>query len=387
MVPYHYFAADEPEGARLLEAAGLDADAVPVIIPPDGTVMVAPSTTELATAVGLSTAPATDFYDLAIVGGGPAGLGAAVYGASEGLRTVLVEKQATGGQAGQSSRIENYLGFPDGVSGGQLIDRARRQATRFGAEMLTARDVTGLQRRGSARVLHFEDGSNIAAHAVVLATGVSYRRLAAPGVDDFAGRGVYYGAAAVEAPNCREQDVYIVGGANSAGQAAVFLSPQARSVTLLVRGESLERSMSHYLIEQLRDIDNVRVRTGVTIVGAKGDDHLEQIEVRDEATGICEMLQTSWLFVFIGAAPLTEWLDGVVARDRLGFVLAGPDLLVDGKRPAGWELERDPWHLETNVPGVFVAGDVRSESVKRVASAVGEGAMAVTLVHRYLERL
>ena len=387
MVPYHYFAADEPEGARLLEAAGLDADAVPVIIPPDGTVMVAPSTTELATAVGLSTAPATDFYDLAIVGGGPAGLGAAVYGASEGLRTVLVEKQATGGQAGQSSRIENYLGFPDGVSGGQLIDRARRQATRFGAEMLTARDVTGLQRRGSARVLHFEDGSNIAAHAVVLATGVSYRRLAAPGVDDFAGRGVYYGAAAVEAPNCREQDVYIVGGANSAGQAAVFLSPQARSVTLLVRGESLERSMSHYLIEQLRDIDNVRVRTGVTILGAKGDDHLEQIEVRDEATGICETLQTSWVFVFIGAAPLTEWLDGVVARDRLGFVLAGPDLLVDGKRPAGWELERDPWHLETNVPGVFVAGDVRSESVKRVASAVGEGAMAVTLVHRYLERL
>jgi thioredoxin reductase (NADPH) len=341
----------------------------------------------LAAAVGLSTAPATDFYDLAIVGGGPAGLGAAVYGASEGLRTVLVEQQATGGQAGQSARIENYLGFPDGVSGGQLTDRARRQATKFGAEMLTARVVTGLERHGSAHVLHFDDGSHIAAHAVVLATGVSYRRLPAAGVDDFTGRGVYYGAAAVEAPNCRDQDVYVVGGANSAGQAAVFLARQARTVTLLVRGSSLESSMSHYLIQQLRDIDTVKVRTGMTVVGAKGGDHLEQIEVRDETTGLTEVLPTSWLFIFIGAAPLTDWLDGVVARDARGFVLAGPDLLVDGRRPLDWELERDPWHLETNVPGVFVAGDVRSDSVKRVASAVGEGAMAVTLVHRYLERL
>jgi thioredoxin reductase (NADPH) len=387
MVPYHYVAVDEPEGARLLQAAGLDADAIPLVIAPDGGVMVAPSTSELATAVGLSTAPAADFYDLAIVGGGPAGLGAAVYGASEGLRTVLVEKQATGGQAGQSSRIENYLGFPDGVSGDHLTDRARRQATRFGAEILTARGVIGLERRGSAHVLHFDDGTSIAAHAVVLATGVSYRRLAAPGVDDFAGRGVYYGAAAVEAQNCRESDVYIVGGANSAGQAAVFLSRQARSVTLLVRGRSLESSMSHYLIEQLREIENIKVRTGVTVVGAKGGDHLEQIEIRDDATDVTETMETSWLFVFIGAAPLTDWLDGVVARDARGFLLAGPDLLVDGKRPPGWEPDRDPWHLETNVPGVFVAGDVRSESVKRVASAVGEGAMAVTLVHRYLERL
>ncbi len=387
MVPYRYFAADEPEGARLLEAAGLEADTVPVVIPPDGTVLVAPSITEVADAVGLSTAAATDFYDLAIVGGGPAGLGAAVYGASEGLRTVLVERLATGGQAGQSSRIENYLGFPNGVSGDQLTDRARRQATRFGAEMLTARGVTGLERRGSAHVLQFDDGSRIAAHAIVLATGVSYRRLEAAGVDDFAGRGVYYGAAAVEAPHCRGQDVYIVGGANSAGQAAVFLSRQARTVTLLVRGSSLDASMSHYLIKQLSEIDNVKVRTGITVLGAKGGDHLEQIEVQDETTEVTETLRTSWLFVFIGAAPLTDWLDGVVARDRRGFVLAGPDLLVDGKRPAGWSLDRDPWHLETNVPGVFVAGDVRSESVKRVASAVGEGAMAVTLVHRYLERL
>jgi thioredoxin reductase (NADPH) len=387
MVPYHYFAADEPEGTRLLEAAGLNSDVVPVIIPPDGDVLVAPSTTDLAAAVGLSTAPATDFYDLAIVGGGPAGLGSAVYAASEGLRTVLVEKQATGGQAGQSSRIENYLGFPDGVSGGQLTERARRQAAKFGAEMLTARGVVALELCGSARVLRFDDGTQIGAHAVVLATGVSYRRLTAPGVDDFCGRGVYYGASAVEAPNCREQDVYIVGGANSAGQAAVFLSRHARSVTLLVRGSSLDSSMSHYLIEQLGEIDNIKVRTGVTVVGAKGGDHLEQIEVRDESTGVVETLESSWLFAFIGAEPLTDWLDGVVIRDERGFVLAGPDLLVDGKRPAGWELDRDPWHLETNVPGVFVAGDVRSESVKRVASAVGEGAMAVTLVHRYLERL
>jgi thioredoxin reductase (NADPH) len=306
-----------------------------------------------------------------------------VYGASEGLRTVMVERQAAGGQAGQSSRIENYLGFPDGVSGAQLTDRARRQAVKFGAEMLTARDVTALEIQGSARVVRFGDGTSIAAHSVILATGVSYRSLAAPGITDLAGRGVYYGSATTEAPECAGRDVYIVGGANSAGQAAVFFSRHARTVNLLVRGSTLRTSMSHYLIQQLEAIDNIVVRTGTTVGAAIGDEHLERLRL-DNADG-SEEVDTSHLFIFIGAAPRTDWLDGVVARDELGFVYTGPDLLVDGQRPPGWTMDRDPYYLESSVPGVFVAGDVRAQSVKRVASAVGEGAMAVTLVHRYLE--
>jgi thioredoxin reductase (NADPH) len=332
----------------------------------------------------LNTDPATDFYDLVVIGGGPAGLGSAVYGASEGLRTVLVERLATGGQAGQSSRIENYLGFPDGVSGAQLTDRARRQAAKFGAEVLTARDVVALEPRGSARVVRFGDGSEIAAHAVVLATGVSYRSLNAPGVAELTGRGVFYGSAATEAPGCRGQDVFIVGGANSAGQAAVFFSRHAATVTLLVRGPDLRASMSHYLIKQLEVIDNVRVRTGTEVVEARGDGHLEHLVLADRASGELHTVKAGSMFVFIGAAPRTGWLDGVVVRDDRGFIPTGPDLIIDGRRPPGWPLDRDPYHLESSVPGVFVAGDVRSESVKRVASAVGEGAMAVTLVHRYL---
>jgi thioredoxin reductase (NADPH) len=385
-VPYRWYQSDEPEGKRLLDAAGADGLALPVVITPDGDTMIEPSDAELAARVGLATTPSKDFYDLIVIGGGPAGLGAAVYGASEGLRTVLVERLATGGQAGQSSRIENYLGFPDGVSGAQLTDRARRQATKFGAEVLTTRDVVGLEVCGSARRATFADGTSIDAHTVILATGVSYRRLNAPGLAELTGRGVYYGSALTEASACLGQDIYVVGGANSAGQAAVYLARHAKSVTILVRGSSLESSMSYYLIRQIADIPNITVRTCTEVIEASGQDHLESLTLRSTATGAVETVDAQLLFLFIGAAPLTDWLDGVVVRDQRGFVVAGPDLSVGGERPRGWELDRMPYHLETSVPGVFVAGDARSESAKRVASAVGEGALAVMLVHRYLEK-
>ena len=384
-VSYRWLNADEPEGRRLLEAAGLDEASIPLVVTPDGDSLVDPGVEELAARVGLSTTPATDFYDTVIVGGGPAGLGAAVYAASEGLRTVLVEQEATGGQAGQSARIENYLGFPDGVSGAQLTDRARRQAARFGAEILTAAAVTGLEVRGSSRVVRFADGGEVAAHTVVLATGVAYHTLEAPGVDQLTGRGVFYGSATTEAPACAGQDVYVVGGANAAGQAAVFLSRHARQVTLLVRADGLERSMSHYLIRQIRDTANIRVRPNTRLVGAAGTGHLERLRLCDTGDGTVEEVEAGFLFVFIGAAPHTEWLDGVVDRDRKGFVVTGPDLLAGGQPPRGWPLDRDPYYLEASVPGVFAAGDARANSVKRVASAVGEGAMAIQLVHRYLE--
>ncbi len=374
-VPYRWYPSDEAEGKRLLDAAETDGMTLPVVITPDGEPLVGPSDAELAGRVGLATTPS-----------GPAGLGAAVYGASEGLRTVLVERTATGGQAGQSSRIENYLGFPDGVSGAQLTDRARRQATKFGAELLTTREVTGLEVHGPARIVRFSDGTAIHAHAVILATGVAYRQLAAPGCNDLTGTGVFYGSALTEATGCTGHDVYIVGGANSAGQAAVYLSRTARSVTILVRGPSLRKSMSHYLVEQIEKIPSITVRTCTEIAEAHGDGHLERLTLRDRNTGGTEVVDAQWLFVFIGAAPLTGWLDGVVHRDERGFVLTGPDLAAGSERVAGWSLDRAPYHLETSVPGIFVAGDVRAESAKRVASAVGEGAMAVMLVHRYLER-
>jgi thioredoxin reductase (NADPH) len=386
-VPYRWYASDEPEGERLLAAAGADGLRLPVVITPDGEALVEPADAELASRVGLATTPSKDFYDLIVIGGGPAGLGAAVYGASEGLRTVLVERTATGGQAGQSSRIENYLGFPDGVSGAQLTSRARRQAAKFGAEVLTTRDVIGLDVKGSARSVRFADGTAIDAHTVILATGVSYRQLEAPGLDDMTGRGVYYGSALTEAAACSEQDVFIVGGANSAGQAAAYLSRTARSVTILVRGPSLQHSMSYYLIQQIEGIPNISVRTCTEVTAADGEDHLERLTLRNTANGDTETVSAPWLFLFIGAAPLTDWLDNVVTRDERGFVLAGPDLSVEGRKPRGWALDRAPYHLETSVPGVFVAGDARAESAKRVASAVGEGAMAVMLVHRYLEKL
>ncbi|MEU4569069.1 FAD-dependent oxidoreductase [Micromonospora sp. NPDC023956] len=385
LVPYRWLLADDPEGGRLLTAAGATADDVPVVIAPDGRHLSRPTEAELAALVGLRVAPTEDFYDLVVVGGGPAGLGAAVYGASEGLRTVLVERRATGGQAGQSSRIENYLGFPEGVSGAQLTDRARRQALKFGVELLTTREVTGLTDAGSARLLTFGDGSTIAAHAVVLATGVSYRVLDAPGLAELTGRGVFYGSTATEAPSCVDQEVYIVGGANSAGQAAVHFSRYASRVHLLIRGADLTASMSRYLIDQLDRIDRVVVHPHTVVTAGAGTEHLERLTLTDSRTGESREVDASWLFIFIGAQPRTDWLDGVLVRDERGFVVTGPDLVAGGRRPPGWSLARDPYHLETSMPGVFAAGDVRAESVKRVASAVGEGAMAVSLVHRYLE--
>jgi thioredoxin reductase (NADPH) len=384
-VPYRWLLADEPEGGRLLAAAGLTADDVPVVLTAGGTALVKPSGADLAAHVGLTTSPAADFYDLVVVGAGPAGLGAAVYGASEGLRTVLVEKRATGGQAGQSSRIENYLGFPDGVSGAQLSDRARRQALRFGVELLTAREVVALEAGGSSRLLRFGDGSTIGAHTVVLATGVSYRLLNAPGLRELTGRGVFYGSAMTEAPSCSGAVVYVVGGANSAGQAAVHFTRYAGKVHILVRSDGLQKSMSRYLIDQIENIDTIEVHPFTEVIAGEGDEHLERLTLCDTRTHRSRVVDTSWLFVFIGAEPHTDWLDKTVARDDRGFVLTGTDLLAEGRRPPGWTLPRDPYHLECSMPGVFAAGDVRADSVKRVASAVGEGAMAVSLIHRYLE--
>ncbi|MGH9211224.1 MAG: FAD-dependent oxidoreductase [Acidimicrobiales bacterium] len=384
-VPYRWLTSDEPEGQRLLDAAGVDSTGIPLVVTSDSDYLVNPSIGDLAARVGLSTTPATDFYDVVIVGGGPAGLGAAVYAASEGLRTVLVERQATGGQAGQSSRIENYLGFPDGVTGSQLTDRARRQAHKFGAEILTTRDVAGLEVRASSRVVRFADGGEVVAHAVLLATGIAYRRLEMPGADGLTGRGVFYGSAVTEAPACAGVDVYVVGGANSAGQAAVFLARHAQRVTLLVRADSLEKSMSYYLIRQIEEIPNIEVRVSTEVSAVHGDDHLESLTLCDRRDGTQETVPAGYLFVFIGAAPRTEWLEGVVVRDQRGFVLTGRDLMLDGRRPRGWGLDRDPYYLEASAPGVFAAGDVRANSVKRVASAVGEGAMAIQLIHGYLE--
>jgi thioredoxin reductase (NADPH) len=387
-VPFKWLDLErDGEAATLLAASGGDVDHLPLVITDTGQILHAPSTAEVAAAFGLLSTPALPFYDLIVIGGGPAGLGAAVYAASEGLRTVLVEREATGGQAGQSSKIENYLGFPGGVTGGELAWRATTQARRFGAEMLLTSDVSSLEVCGSARVVGLANGSQLSAHAVLLATGVAYRRLSVPGLDTFTGSGVYYGATVTEAQSCGGEEVYIVGGANSAGQAAVFLSRAARQVTIIVRGPNLERSMSHYLIEQIRELPNVRVQADSEIVGASGSDHLERLRIANRETGTEEEVEASWLFVFIGAAPYTDWLGKEVARDENGFVLTGPDLLTDGLLPADWPLERQPYYLETSVPGVFAAGDVRGQSVKRVASAVGEGAMAVTLVHRYLELL
>ncbi|GLZ08487.1 fused response regulator/thioredoxin-disulfide reductase [Actinomadura sp. NBRC 104412] len=384
-VPYRWYSVEEPDGLRLLDAAEAGPDDIPVVIPPNGRALVRPTGAEIASAAGLSTDPAQDLYDLVVVGGGPAGLGASVYGASEGLRTLLVEKRAIGGQAGTSSKIENYLGFPDGVSGAQLTGRARRQARKFGTEILTARRVVRLEARGSARILTLDDDTEVTAHAVVLAIGVMYRVLDAEGCDELTGRGIYYGSTFIEADAIQDEDIYIIGGANSAGQAAVFLSRRARSVTLVVRGKELRQSMSHYLIEEIRSIDNINVRLRTTVVGAHGDEHLEELTLCEQDGGQTERVPCRHAFVFIGATPHTEWLGDTVKRDQHGFICTGSSLLVEGARPPGWTPDRDPFYLESSIPGVFAAGDVRSQSVRRVASAVGEGAMAVALVHRYLE--
>jgi thioredoxin reductase (NADPH) len=388
---FRSFTADEPKGKQLLDAAGLDGFQLPVVITEQGETLVEPTDAELAGMLGLSTTPSLEMYELAVIGGGPAGLAAAVYGASEGLKTVLIEETTTGGQAGRSSRIENYLGFEMGISGAELTTAARRQAERFGAEVITTRKAVRLHAgdSGTARTIEFADGSTIAAQAVILATGVSYRQLQnVPGCWDdpdenacnYIGRGVFYGASVSDSSECAGEDVFIVGGANSAGQAAMFMSKTAKSVTLLVRGPSLEASMSYYLIQQIEKNDTINVRVCTEVINTLGEDnHLTGLVLRNKQSGEEETVKADRLCCFIGAEPRTDWLD-VVAKDDHGFILSGPDL----KDVSGWTLDRPPHHLETSVPGVFVAGDVRAESAKRVAAAVGEGSMAVMLVHRYL---
>ncbi|WP_099021802.1 FAD-dependent oxidoreductase [Mycolicibacterium palauense] len=377
---YTWFRADEAKGRQLLDAAGLDGLTLPVVITEQGETLVEPTDAELAATLGLTTTPAEDFYDLVVIGGGPAGLAAAVYGASEGLKTVLIERTATGGQAGQSSRIENYLGFPDGLSGAQLAERARRQAEKFDAELITAAEAVSLEVDGSARTVHLSDGRAIGARAVILAMGVEYRQLPADGCAPLTGAGVYYGAAVSVATDCDGDDVFVVGGANSAGQAAMYLSRTARSVTIVIR-RTLEDSMSYYLIQQIRANERIKEMPHTVVHAVTGNGHLERICLENTQTGAREDHDCGRMFIFIGAEPRTEWLDGVVARDDKGFILSGPDL----REVTGWTLDRPPHHLETSVPGVFVAGDVRAESAKRVAAAVGEGSMAVMLVHRYLD--
>jgi thioredoxin reductase (NADPH) len=353
----------------------------------DGTYAEAPENREIAEKIGLQTRAEQEFYDLLIIGGGPSGLAAAVYGASEGLKTVLVEREAPGGQAGTSSRIENYLGFPKGLSGGDLARRAVDQARRFEVEILTPQEVASVRVEDPYRIVTLSDGTEISCFALIITTGVSYRKLNAPGIERLTGRGVYYGAAQTEALSCRDEDVYIVGGANSAGQAAMFFSDKARTVSLVCRGDDLRAGMSDYLVRQIEATDNIEVLLGTTVASADGEDHLENLTLKHAETGKSETVTAHSLFIFIGAAPMTGWLDGLVERDERGFILSGPDLLRDGKRPEGWRPQRDPFLLETSVPGIFVAGDVRHGSIKRCASAVGEGSIAVQFVHRYLNEV
>ena len=386
-IPYHWFdvtAADrDPEAKRQFETLGADAR-LPVMIFADGVRMTEPKHEEIAQKIGLRTRPAADFFDLAIVGGGPAGLAAAVYGASEGLKTVIIEREAPGGQAGLSSRIENYLGFPSGLSGGDLTRRAVAQALRFGAEILTPQEATGIRTEGLYRILTLGDGSQLSSHALLIASGVQWRKLNIPGIDALQGAGVYYGAGTTEAVSCRDEDVYIVGGANSAGQAAMNFSRFAKRVIILVRGDSLAATMSKYLIDDIANTPNIQVQTRAQVAAVHGKERLEEISIACAESGSVDRVPASSLFVFIGAEPRTDWLDGFIQRDSHGFILTGPDLLQDGKRPRGWPLDRDPRLLETSVPGVFAVGDARHGSIKRVASSVGEGSIAVQFVHQYL---
>jgi thioredoxin reductase (NADPH) len=382
-VPFQWLdLASEPRATQLLALVGVGETECPVLLFPDGSMLQHPTTEQIAERMGLRGHAEVPLYDLIIIGGGPAGLAAAVYGASEGLKTVIVEREAAGGQAGMSSRIENYLGFPTGLSGGDLARRAMTQARRFGTEMLLTQEAVGLRDQHGTIGVTLADDSELRGHNVVIASGVSYRRMDAPGVAELAGRGVYYGAGTSEAGAIKGEDIFIIGGANSAGQAAVYFSAFAKSVTMLVRGDGLSDSMSHYLIEQIERTPNIVVQTHTSVAEASGTGHLEALVLRDTTTGECRGVPASAMFVFIGALPRTEWLNGSIARDDRGFVLTGPDLTRDAKA-AKWPLERDPFLLETSVPGVFAAGDVRHGSGKRVATAVGEGAMAVMTVWQY----
>ena len=385
-IPYQSLDIEtDPDAQRLIErTAAADPTRLPLIIFPDGKALAEPDIAAVAAQLGLATAAKLRFYDLVIVGGGPAGLAAAVYGASEGLSTLMIEREAPGGQAGTSSRIENYLGFPSGLSGADLARRAVAQAKRFGVEMLTPQEVTGLRVDGPYRYVELGDGTEVSCHALLIATGVSWRKLDVPGMDKLTGAGVYYGATSSEAPACTDEDVYIVGGANSAGQAAMFFSKYASKVFMLVRGDTLTKGMSQYLINQIEATANIEVLLNTEVKAVHGESCLAAIDVADCESGEQRTLPASALFIFIGAEPHTEWVGDVLACDGKGFILSGPDLMQDGQRPRGWQLKRDPYLLETNVPGVFVAGDVRHQSVKRVASAVGEGSIAVQFIHQYL---
>ena len=387
-VPFRWLDVEGSEEAReIVASADHGAPKLPLVVYEDGTYAEAPENREIADRIGLQTRAEQQFYDLVIVGGGPSGLAAAVYGASEGLKTVLIEREAPGGQAGTSSRIENYLGFPAGLSGGDLARRAVDQARRFEVEILTPQEVSAVRVEDPYRIVTLTDGTEISCYAIIITTGVSYRKLDAPGMDRLTGRGVYYGAAQTEAFSCKGEDVYVVGGANSAGQAAMFFSSHARKVFLLCRGGDLGKSMSDYLVRQIEDTENIEVLLNTNVAAVEGEEHLERVSVHNTATGETGTFPAHSLFVFIGAAPKTDWLDGLVARDERGFILSGTDMMHDGKRPTGWRPDRDPFLLETSVPGVFVAGDVRHGSVKRCASAVGEGSIAVQFVHQYLREV
>ncbi len=385
-VPYRWVDVEtDPEAARLVASAGIDPGRDPLLVFPDGSHLRAPTNVQIAEKVGLRTRAALPFYDLVIIGGGPAGLAAAVYGASEGLRTLLLEREAPGGQAGTTSRIENYLGFPAGLTGADLARRAVAQATRLGAEILTPQEVQRIRREDPYCFVTLGDGSELSCQALILAMGVQYRRLEAPGVDALIGLGVFYGAAITEALAFRDRDVAVVGGGNSAGQAAVYLAGFARHVTLVVRGGRLEGSMSQYLVDQIAARPTIHVRLNANVAAVRGTDELEAITIAD-ADGTTDVPMQA-LFLFVGALPRTDWLDGVVERDGAGFIVTGPALSrVDGRVP-GWPLAREPFLLETNVSGIFAAGDVRARSVKRIASGVGEGAMAVQFVHQHLAGL
>jgi thioredoxin reductase (NADPH) len=390
-VPYQWIdvelSANDSETKRLLDALGPEAANLPVVLFPDGTKLLESAPAQVAQKVGLRTRAQTSFYDLAIVGGGPAGLAAAVYGASEGLHTVIVEREAPGGQAGMSSRIENYLGFPTGLSGGDLARRAVVQAQRFGVEILSPQEALAVRTEGPYRILKLADDSEISCHALMIATGVQWRRLDAPGIDRLQGAGVYYGGGATEALSCKGETVYVVGGANSAGQAAMNFANYAGRVVMLVRGDSLSRTMSQYLIDQVQRTPNIQLWTHASVAGVHGDKHLEEISVLCSDTNKVERVPANAMFIFIGAMPRTDWLADAVERDDRGFILTGPDLLWNGARPKGWTLDRDPFLLETNIAGLFAVGDVRHGSVKRVASGVGEGSVAVQFIHQYLSKV
>src|SRR6202789_1070651 len=381
-VPYRWMdVASNEDAQNLLNERKLDADRLPVVLFPDGSALVDPEPGALAIRVGLSTQATQDFYDIIVVGAGPAGLAAGVYGASEGLRTLVIEPHAPGGQAGSSSKIENSLGFPSGITGADLGRRAHVQASRFGAEFLTQR-ATGLRIDGQYRFIQLADGREVSSHVVLLSLGVHYRKLEIPGASQLAGRGIYYGAGLVEAGSCKDEDVFVVGGANSAGQAALHFAQYAKTVTMLVRGTGLKATMSKYLIDEIARTSNIVLEAQTQVVEAFGEEHLEGLQLRGPSGQL--RVPASSLFVFIGAAPGTEWLPASIVRDENGFVLAGPDLRVDGKHPEGWREPREPFLLESSVAGVFVAGDVRHGSIKRVASAGGEGSIAVEFAHQYL---